>query len=153
MRAKHPQRLVGSIIVGLVLAITLWLQAMSGAVARRAPELALAVMPGNGEALDRLAFAEFAQAAADPSDTAAVVRSAQNSLSLARDALQAEPLLSRSLTLVGLAQEDLEQQGEFLELADAINRRDVSLQGVRLGNKVAAEDYDGVFETVPEDKA
>ncbi|MHA6332453.1 hypothetical protein ACXYL9_02115 [Qipengyuania sp. CAU 1752] len=135
-------------VLGLGLAGILMLQAMSGFAARRAPDLATSVMSGNGEATDRLAFARFLGGVSDPENPAAVAQSAQLAAPLARQALAIEPLSTRSLTVIGLAETDLEQQSKFLALADKINRRDISLQGVRLGNQVAAEDFDGVFDTV-----
>lgn len=136
------------ILFGIGLAVLLTAQAVSGVITARAPAIAVSVMPMNGEAIDRLAFARFTSQVGEQDDPAAIAQSAQSSLNLARKALTYEPLLSRSLTIVGIAQTDIEKQTDFLELADPINRRDISLQGVRLTNQVARKDLDGVFETV-----
>lgn len=148
MRVKSPQKLVGLAILWLGLAIALTLQSASGVVARRAPDISVSLMSANGEAVDRLAFQEFAADVGDQGDGTLVVQSAVKARPLAMQALTIEPLLSRSLTIVGLGLSDQLEQAEFVELANAINRRDVALQGVRLANQAASEDFEGVFQTV-----
>ncbi|WP_284123826.1 hypothetical protein [Parerythrobacter aestuarii] len=148
MKINRPQRLVGATLLGLGLAVVMLLQAMSGITYRQAPQLATTLMPMNGLARERLAFAEFGAGATDPTDMASVIQSAISAAPTAREAIADEPLLPKAHAVLALEMQDQGAQAEFLELATNLNRRDVSLQGVLLQNRVSAADYAGVFETV-----
>ena len=148
MTIKRPQRLIGATIFGGGLAILMFMQALSGITMKQAPQIATSLMPANGLARERLAFATFGAAATDPTDMAKVAEAANTAAPLAREAIEDEPLLPKAHTILALQISDPEQQAAFLDLATRLNRRDVSLQGVLLQNRVGAEDYAGVFQTV-----
>lgn len=148
MKIKRPQRLVGATILGLGLAVLMLLQALSSITMKQAPQVATAVMPMNGLARERLAFATFGAEATDPTDMAVVIQAAARAAPIAREALADEPLLPKAHTVLALELQDQVEQAAFLDLAGKLNRRDVSLQGVLLQNRVVAEDYAGVFQTV-----
>ena len=141
-------RMVMVAVFALALACVLFLQAASGVTAKRSPELALRLMPANGMARDRLAIQKASRSTKDPTDRESVVFGAQQARDAAIRALASEPLMARSLTVVATTLKDIDEQSRFLDLAEALDGRSVSLRGVRLSNQVAQNDYEGVFQTV-----
>jgi hypothetical protein len=138
---------------------------------RSSPEFAISVFPANGLAAERLAYGTFVdgvkEAFAGPAQQGAPMSDDQTELmkefeggtsdlqvfaasasQAARDALALEPLLPKAHALIALAQTDTNKRNQIVTLASRLNRRELSLQGLVLQQKVEGGDYAGSIETV-----
>ncbi len=144
-------RLIGAALIGLVLFGLLAAQAISGVLTRQAPGQASAVFPGNGIALERQAFREFQESFETSQDLEV---SANAASSLALRSLSIDPLAPKSHSIIAMT---LGEEGEgaqsekrlaVLEAASRLNRRDLSLQGLVLQERLVAEDFPQVIATL-----
>lgn len=161
------------IVVTSVLALTLALvsaaHALSSATARSSPELALAVWPANGLARERLTYRSFVEyvrkslpnldtPSSSPSesgmDRAASISSDQLRQGAAVatpeaiKALRDEPLLPKAHAILALSQKEALRREQIVTLGSALNRRDISLQGLVLESHVASGDYGETIATL-----
>lgn len=153
------------VALGLFLAVTLAMQALSVASTRANPEGAVALNGWNGLALEQLAAGKFSataremagdgdtsasaeDAAANIADTGAVLAAADGSRALALAAYQLEPLTPKALMIAALSEREEAKKAQILALASRLNRRDLSLQGVVLQQHLAAEDFPRVVLTL-----
>ncbi|MEL6738342.1 MAG: hypothetical protein AAFO28_05410 [Pseudomonadota bacterium] len=129
----------------LVLAAALLLQALSSAATRSNPQVAVALNGLNGLAREQWAAREFtasAEAGSPPAEAA--VKGA----ALARSAYRSDPLAPKALMISALAEADDAQKGDILTAASRLNRRDLSLQGVVMEQRLASGDYRAVIATL-----
>lgn len=157
--------------LALVLAITSGAHALSSTSARLAPDLASTMFPGNGDALERLAYGSFigkarnAMASRDTGagrdeaaladinkqpdiDQAELQVYAADAAQSARAALRYEPLLPRAHAILALSEADRGKKGRIINLASRLNRRDVVLQGVVLQSEIDDQDSLGTIATL-----
>ena len=145
---RHPKRLVFLCIVGLLAAALSTAQSASWASMRSTPEAAVDLMPSNGPALERFAFAQLSKNTSDPNDLAAIGRAALLASPSARKALRSEVLLPKAFAILALAETDSDQQLKLLDAFVELDRRETALQGVILQSQVARKDYEETFTTV-----
>lgn len=159
---------------GLITSAAVTLAALSGAHAlssasvRNSPELAAAIWPMNGLALERLAYGSFvddvrkaltrpgASAGEQSADLAADLQGKGDEIrrlaglqhATAVKALAYEPLLPKAHAILALSEADPVRQRQLIDLASRLNRRDSALQGLVLQSKVNSKDYAGTIETL-----
>lgn len=138
MAAAQTIRMAAIVVGCVALAILLGLQALSGALTRKAPAEALAIFPLNGEARAQLAFDRFREGVSDPADGPAAAREVR---SQAMAAVREAPLEAKAYALIALASEDPEWRRQLVGLAAQISRRDLALQGQLLELALAENDY------------
>ena len=143
-KIKWP-RLAALSLASLALAFLLGLQAASGVVERTDPTIATRLNPANGSAQSRLAFAIFSQGQIDQAEKMNAMR---NALPWAQAAYRRDPLNSRALTVLAVAQTDAEKSRAFLNAAVALNRRSLSLQGLMLEQHAKDQDIPKFVETL-----
>ncbi|MEM6907567.1 MAG: hypothetical protein AAF494_02720 [Pseudomonadota bacterium] len=80
--------------------------------------------------------------------SAAIVSAARDARPLALSALAADPLLPKAHALLAIASENDATRSEIARMGQALNRRDVTLQGVILQNALAEGDYDATFGAI-----
>lgn len=171
---RSPANLLkGGLIAGaaITLAVLSGAHALSSASVRNSPELAAAIWPTNGLALERLAYASFVDdvrkaltrprtSAASAGDQSAelaadlqgkgdeIRRLAALQRAAAIQALAYEPLLPKAHAILALSEADPVRQKRLVDLASRLNRRDSALQGLVLQSKVNSKDYAGTIETL-----
>lgn len=164
-------RQVLSATLGVSLAIASGAHALSSALTRNSPELAIALWPSNGLARERLAYRSFVEGVRkrlsglgsddDPRRSAGadldnqltvggseMGRFATASSAAAFRALRDEPLLPKAHAIVALSQNNPALQEQIVSLASRLNRRDLALQGLVLQSRVEIGDYPGTMETL-----
>ena len=138
--ARRPFRLIVFAVAGLLLAGAIITRSLIPAIGGAAPQLALAIQPGNTDALLAYAATEFG--ATDTS--AGQSRSYSSMKSTITAALASEPFNAASFGLLGLvadAEGDKARAGELMRTAVALSRRD-SVAGIWLmRERFAAADY------------
>lgn len=162
--------LKGGLIIGAATAVALLsgAHALSSASVRNSPELAAAIWPANGLALEKLAYDSFVEDVrkvlirpenfADDRSAgfAADLRGKDDELrrlaglqhATAVQALAYEPLLPKAHAILALSDADPVRRQRIVELASKLNRRDLPLQGLVLQSKVNSNDYAGTIETL-----
>jgi hypothetical protein len=169
--SNKPFKLLAASSVSLPLAIICGAHGLSSASLRSSPEFAISVFPANGLAAERLAYGTFVdgvqEALVGPTQRAGPMSDDQAELmkefeggtsdlqafaasasQAARDALALEPLLPKAHALLALAQTDTNKRNQIVALASRLNRREISLQGLVLQQKVEGGDYAGSIETL-----
>lgn len=156
--------------VAIALAVLSSANALSSASIRSSPELSVAVWPANGLSLERVAYRLFvenvrgtlngAEASKERSeanpDVAKQIRlsglqlqqSAANYEATAKSALRYEPLLPQAHAILILSERDPRRKGRIIALASQLNRRELSLQGLVLQNRIDVGDYPGAINTL-----
>ncbi|AUX69641.1 hypothetical protein CHX26_09165 [Porphyrobacter sp. HT-58-2] len=157
--------------VAIPLAVVAGAHALSSASVRNAPELAVAIWPANGAALEKLAYRSFVEDVRSTLNTPGgqegaddlsgdelnkqisvgqgdLQRFASDAASAAREALRYEPLSSKAHAVLALSEPDPSRQRRIIELASSLNRRELALQGLVLQSKIDAQDYAGTMETL-----
>ena len=172
MLLKNRRVRIGlSVVFGVTLALVSGAHALSSAVTRNSPELALALWPSNGLASEKIAYRKFVQSVrenqrgVDNRDVDArspdadldnqfaafgdqMRQSAVASSAVAIQALKVEPLSPRALALIALSQSDRTRKDRIVALASRLSRRDLPLQALVLQSRLAAADYTGTMETL-----
>jgi hypothetical protein len=161
---------VASVAIGLAAASGA--HALSSASLRNDPEVAASIWPANGRAKEKIAYLTFVkqvraglgqpeasvngQADRLPKNANANVLAAPAGLRpyatevsrLAAEALRHEPLLPKAHAILALSQSEPSRQARIVELASHLDRRELALQGLVLGSKVEARDYDGMIAVI-----
>lgn len=146
--AKQKMRvpkLIAVTVLGCALAVLLGGQALSSVLTRSAPNYATAIFAGNGLAREQEAFGVFQTAFTDNQDMTAAAQAAEP---LALRSIADDPLTPKNYTIAALAKTDPEMRAALLEQASRLNRRDLSLQGLVLQERLGEENYPGVIETL-----
>ena len=145
MRPTNPIRLVMLSTLSLALGVAVALQSTGIALTRKAPETATMLFPLNGLAGESAASDIFSSrlAAGDAPQEAAWTAEKQ-----ARHSYRLEPLSPESHAILALAQKDSARRSEVIDAASRLNRRNKMLQALVLEERVLAEDYSGVLETL-----
>ena len=138
--SRHPFRLIAFAAAGLLLAGAIFSRSLIPAIGTVAPQLALAVQPGNADALLAYAAAEFGA-----TDASAGQSHSYSSLKATITAsLASEPFNAASFSLLGLvadAEGDKTCAEELMRTAVTLSRRD-SVAGIWLmRERFAAGDY------------
>lgn len=156
--------------VAIALAVLSGANALSSASVRSSPQLSVAVWPANGPALERVAYRSFVdnvrgtlnrteasklRSEANP-DVAKTIslsglqlqQSAAASEATAKSALRYEPLLPQAHSILILSERDSGRKGRIIALASQLNRRELSLQGLVLQNRIDVGDYPGAINTL-----
>lgn len=133
------------ITVCLSLSLLVGAHALSRALAKQAPALAVSIFPWNGEAQERLAFSTL-QVGAE--NGAGRVRAANASLPAAKEALRMHPLAPSVFTIAALADDDVNRQGQIVRVASNLNRRDLNLQGLALERALQNSDFPLAIRTI-----
>jgi hypothetical protein len=164
-------RLIAASVFGVGLSALLAAQAVSSTSTKSAPELAVAAFPANGLAHETLAASIFAgsvskaTAAANEGGeanpalpaTAGAAAPISNDISQAAarlaagSALQAvrlDPLSPRAHAFLALGQAESGNRDAILEAANALNRRDLTLQSLQLQKHIGAADYSKTITTL-----
>lgn len=131
--------------VGLILAVLLALQALSGAATRSNPEAAAALNRLNGHAREALAARKFGEAASAADRIQAAALSSRDT---AIAAFRSDPLAPKALMIAALSAPDEASKSRILEAANRLNRRDLSLQGAVMEHRLAQNDYEAVVATL-----
>lgn len=156
--------------VAIVLAVLSGANALSSASIRSSPELSIAVWPANGLALERVAYRSFVENVRGTlngteasklrseanSDVAKQIslsglqlqQSAAESEATAKLALIYEPLLPQAHSILILSERDSRRKDRMIALASQLNRRELSLQGLVLQNRIDVGDYPGAINTL-----
>ena len=133
-----PGRLVVALLVGVLIAGLLALQALSSVSTRTAPQLADKLLIPNGLAEEQHA-SQLLMAGVKTQDD--VTPSAQAASPVALEAFRAEALTPKAHAILALAETDPGKRSRILAAATRINRRDLLLQGLVLEEQVGAGDY------------
>lgn len=144
IRASRLRLIIG-ITFAVLLAGLVGAQATSSALTRSAPQQAVSFMPMNGQARERLAFAEFAAGVTEPEDAPA---SARQTVPTALAALRADPLVPKAHAILAMASDDPQTKSELLAAASRLNRRELALQSLVLQEAVGNSDYASTVETL-----
>lgn len=132
-------------VAGAILAIVLALQALSGMATRSNPQIAVALNGLNGLAREQLAARRFGDAA---TSTDEIPDAAASSRPVAIAAYRSDPLAPKALMIAALSAPDEASKARILSAATQLNRRDLSLQGLVMEQRLADEDYAGVVDTL-----
>jgi hypothetical protein len=157
-------------MVAVPLALLSGAHALSSVSVRRAPELAQAIFPWNGAAIERVAYGQFVedvkkvaklgsgngsiQAApaaavqAAPDLEVRLQRLSRQASGEAVSALAFEPMLPKAYVLLALAETNPGRRREIIELATRLTRRDSALQGLALQQKRDNGDFAGAIGTL-----
>lgn len=138
-------KLITIVLPCAALAIVVAAQALGGVSQRSAPEQSAALFPANGLAKEQFAFRTFQGAVEDGRSLA---ESAELSVPIAKDGLANDPLAPKAYAILALAEQNSERKTAILELANTINRRDISLQGLVLQMHLENNDYPAVVGTL-----
>ncbi|ALE17891.1 hypothetical protein AMC99_02618 [Altererythrobacter epoxidivorans] len=128
-----------------VLAILAGLQAASSVLAKPNPELAARLMPFGNEALQRSISYRLRAGVTTEEQLAQAVEAAEP---LAEKAFGRAPLGPEGHAVLIMNTRDPAKKAEMLRLASQINGRDRLLQGVRLEQEVADNDFDSAMATL-----
>lgn len=128
-----------------VLAILAGLQAASSVLAKPNPELAARLMPIGNEALQRSISYRLRAGVTTEEQLAQAVAAAEP---LAKKAFGRAPLGPEGHAVLIMNTQDPAKKAEMLRLASQINGRDRLLQGVRLEQEVADNDFDSAMATL-----
>ena len=145
MSVQNWPRLIVSSLVGVGLAILVGLQSLSSVSTRTAPALAVQLFPANGLARERLVFEQFTAGISEPGDE---VEAARAVVDQARKTLRSDPLAPKAIAILALAQQDDESRRGILDIGQQLNRRDLTLQGLVLQERLAEGDYPRSIETL-----
>ncbi|WP_128891519.1 hypothetical protein [Erythrobacter sp. HKB08] len=140
-----PARAIVAVLAGLLIAALLALQSISSVTTRRAPDLAVSLMPLNGLAKEQLAARQFTGGVTKADE---VVPSAKAATPSASGAFAGEALTPKAIAILALASADPAQRDRILAAATSLNRRDLLLQGLVLEEQVKARDYAGSLATL-----
>jgi len=144
---------------------------MSSATLRTNPEVSALIFPYNGLADQELAYATFAQSvkgvaasdsalseanpignrkATQPSivNEEALQCFAYKASPLARKALLREPLAPRAYAILALSETNPKTRRRLIALSSQLNRRDLALQGLRLQQNLADQNFPAMIETL-----
>ncbi|MEM9312473.1 MAG: hypothetical protein AAGA34_13605 [Pseudomonadota bacterium] len=138
-------RFVALSLAGVVLAVLLALQALSGMATRSRPEAAVALNGLNGLAREQLAARAFGEAATAPE---LIQAAALKSRDTAMAAYRSDPLVPKALMIAALSAPDEASKERILAAATQLNRRDLSLQGLVMEQRLERADYDGTVATL-----
>ncbi|MEM6857052.1 MAG: hypothetical protein AAF559_04200 [Pseudomonadota bacterium] len=130
---------------GAILAILLALQALSGIATRANPEIAVSLNGLNGLAREQLAALRFRDAA---TSTQQIPQAAASSVDIAIAAYRSDPLVPKALMIAALSASDEATKARIVATANQLNRRDLSLQGLVMEQRLANNDYAGVVDTL-----
>jgi len=145
MSVRSWPRLIAATALGLLLACLLAAQALSSVSLRKAPELSVRLFPANGAAREQHAFSIFVSGVSAPGDEPEAARSAAAE---ALEAVKREPLAPKAYAILALASPDGASRRAILDGAHKLNRRDPTLQGLVLQERLADQDYPGTIETL-----
>lgn len=151
VRQKKPKakvdvkRLVIASAIAIPLAGVLGLQALSSVSTKRAPEIAAQLFPGNGQALENVAFNLFS---AEATDIEAIPMAARNASDKALEAVRAEPLSPKAHAILAMASSDSEERRQIIETASKLNRRNLALQGLVFQEHFAQGNDEAALETL-----
>ena len=145
MKVAHPLRLAGSFAVGIALLAGLAMQSIGMAVAKTAPEIAIATYPFNGKAYENIASAIFltsTEATGSPEQGASIAKE------MALGAYRREPLTPKAQAILALARNVSDGRAEVLQHALALNRREPRLQAVILQEQVRGGEYSAAIASL-----
>ena len=144
--AKRLKFTVVTLSCGL-LAAGLGFQSAGIALTSKEPEIATKLFPLNGLAQENIASETYASSAVLSQEPEAAARSAEMWAQLA---YLKEPLTPNSLAILALAADTKQSRTELVNLASALDRRELTLQGLVLQERVLAENYGGAVDTIDE---
>lgn len=131
-------RAITATIVAVVIAAGMFLQAASGVLSLKNPELAVSLWPNNGIALEQAAYRQFAATVDDPEQ---LQQPAERALQASLKAFDALPLAPKAHALIALAETRESVSAKVVTAATALNRRDLVLQSVALDLHVGDQNY------------
>lgn len=138
-------RLLVSVAVGLALAVVAALHALSMVATKGDPDAALKLFPLNGEARELVAFNRFTELASEPEELQSAAEAVREP---ALAAFRHDPSSAKALALLTLTLPAGDDRNDAALAATAVNRRDLSLQGLVLQAHLANQDYPRVVETL-----
>ena len=146
-----PIRRGAILLTSVALASLLAVQAISIYLTERDPSHAVALLPYNGLAWERIAFGQFKEnlvtgTAEDPRESAQ--EAAFSARAFALEAIKRDPLAPRAYAVVVLSSRLPQEREELLALASQLNRHHYALQALVMDQAAANEDYEKVVETL-----
>jgi hypothetical protein len=161
-RVQRPRnRVLLACLIAIPLAVLSGAQALSSALLRRAPELALAVFPANGLAAEEAAFRWIAAGAVPAGSVSStgpapdsapqradLARGAASATAHAKAAIRREPLAARAFVLLALAESDDARRRSIVLSAAQLTRRDPTLQNLLVEEYGRSGDYAGIIGTL-----
>ena len=146
-----PIRRGAILLTSVALSSLLAVQAISIYLTERAPSHAVALLPYNGLAWERIAFRQFKEnlvtrTGEDPRESAQAA--AFSARAFALEAIRRDPLAPRAYAVVVLSSRLPQEREELLALASQLNRHHYALQALVMDQAAANEDYEKVVETL-----
>lgn len=138
-------RALGSLVMGLVLAAGLALQAASSTLTRANPAIATQLFPANGLAREQAVARSLMAEVEKPEDLPAVADKLGPG---ALAAVEREPLSPKAHAILAMAAGAGQSQSDILASSSALNRRDLLMQGLVLERQVAAREPEAAFKTL-----